>query len=83
MRFAQTACKFEGLRFGHQFFYELMYLWVAISVNVAKKGIKKIVKKVSARLHVYLRLESMNHQKIGEIIKALQICKQSTQTASL
>ena len=40
-------------------------------------------KKVSTRLHVYLRLESMNHQKIGEIIKALQICKQSTQTASL
>ena len=32
-------------------------------------------KKVSARLHVYLRVESTNHQKIGEIIKALQICK--------
>ena len=40
-------------------------------------------KKISARLHVYLRLESTNHQKIREITKARQICKQSTQTASL
>ena len=40
-------------------------------------------KKVSARLQVYFRVESTNHQKIGEIIKALQICKQSTQTAFL
>ena len=39
-------------------------------------------KKVSTRLHVYLRLESTNHQKIGEIFKALQICKSSTQTTS-
>ena len=40
-------------------------------------------KKVSARLHVYLRLDSRNHQRIGDSIEALQICKQSTQTASL
>ena len=40
-------------------------------------------KKVSARLRVYLRLESTNHQKIGEIIEALQIHKSLTQTASL
>ena len=30
-------------------------------------------KKVSERLHLYLRLESTNHKEIGEIIKALQI----------
>ena len=40
-------------------------------------------KNLPACLHVWLRLESTNHQKIGEIIKALQICKRSTQTASL
>ena len=40
-------------------------------------------KNLPARLHAYLRLESINHQKIGEAIKALQICKRSTQTASL
>ena len=40
-------------------------------------------KNLPARLHVYLRLESTNHKKIGEIIKALQICKRSTQTTSL
>ena len=40
-------------------------------------------KNLSACLHAYLRLESTNHQKIGEIIKALQICKRLTQTASL
>ena len=28
-------------------------------------------KNLPARLHVYHRLESTNHQKIGEIIKAL------------
>ena len=32
---------------------------------------------------LYLRLESTNHRTIGEIIKALQICKRSTPTASL
>ena len=40
-------------------------------------------KNLSARLHAYLRLESTNHQKIGELIKALQICKRLMQTASL
>ena len=40
-------------------------------------------KKLPARLHVYLRFESTNHKKIGKMIKALQICKQSTQTACL
>ena len=40
-------------------------------------------KNLPARLHVYLRLESTNHKKIGEIILALQICKRSTQTGSV
>ena len=40
-------------------------------------------KNLSVFLHPYLRLESTNHQKIGETIKALQICKRLTQTASL
>ena len=31
-------------------------------------------KNLPAHLHVYLSLESSNHKKIGEIIKALQIC---------
>ena len=40
-------------------------------------------KNLSVRLHAYLRLESTKHQKIGEINKALQICKRLTQTASV
>ena len=40
-------------------------------------------KNLPAHLHVYLSLESSNHKKIGEIIKALQICKRTTQNASL
>ena len=41
MRFAQTACKFEGLHFSHRFFYDLMYLLAAMSVNLEEKEIKK------------------------------------------
>ena len=37
MRFAQTACKFEGLHLCHQFFYDLMSLFGSLSLNVAKK----------------------------------------------
>ena len=40
-------------------------------------------KNLPARLYAYLRVDSTDHQKIGEIIKALRICKQSTQTAFL
>ena len=45
MWFAQTACKFEGLHFSHRFFYDLMYLLVAMSVNGAEKEIKKNCEK--------------------------------------
>ena len=45
MRFAYTACKFEGLHFGHQFFYDLMSILVAMSVNVAEEEIKKDCEK--------------------------------------
>ena len=37
MRFAYTACKFEGLHLCHQFFYDLMSLFGALSLNVVKK----------------------------------------------
>ena len=37
MRFEQTACKFEGLHLCHEFFYDLLSLFGALSVNVVKK----------------------------------------------
>ena len=40
-------------------------------------------KNLSAHFDVYLRLYLTNPKKIGDEIKALQICKQSAQTASL
>ena len=40
MRFALPACKFEGLHLCHRFFYDLMSLVEAISLNVAKEEIK-------------------------------------------
>ena len=36
MRFAYPACKFKGLYLCHQFFYDLMSLFGAFSVNVVK-----------------------------------------------
>ena len=59
MRFAQTACKFEGLHFSHRFFYDLMYLLVAMSVNVAEKEIKKIVRKIWRPITPELHLEAL------------------------
>jgi len=59
MRFAQTACKFEGLHFSHQFFYDLMYLLVAMSVNIAEKEIKKIVRKIRRPITPELHLEAL------------------------
>ena len=41
MRIVLPACKFEGLQFRHQFFYDLMSLLEAISLNVAKEKVKK------------------------------------------
>ena len=37
MRFAQTARKFKGLHLCHQFFNDLMSLFGALSLNVAKE----------------------------------------------
>ena len=59
MRFAQTASKFEGLHFSHQFFYDLMYFLVAMSVNVEEKEIKKIVGKVWRPITPELHLEAL------------------------
>ena len=57
------------------------------SVTILKLLIRAIYhlrkKNLPACLYVYLWLESTNHKKIGEINKALQICKRFTQTASL
>ena len=41
MRIVLPACKFEGLQLCHQFFYDLMSLLEAISLNVAKEKVKK------------------------------------------
>ena len=46
MRFSLLACKFEGLQLCHQFFYDLMSLLEAISLNVAKEEVKKIARKI-------------------------------------
>ena len=46
MRFALPASKFEGLQLCHQFFYDLMNLLEAISLNVAKQEVKKISRKI-------------------------------------
>ena len=37
MRFAWTACKFEGLHFCHQFFNDLLSLFDSIRLNVGKE----------------------------------------------
>ena len=46
MRFALPASKFKGLQLCHQFFYDLMSLLEAISLNVAKEEVKKIARKI-------------------------------------
>ena len=40
MRFASLTRKFEGLHLCHRFFYDLMSIVEAISLNVAKEEIK-------------------------------------------
>ena len=59
MRFAQTACKFEGLHFSHRFFYDLMYLLVAMSVNVAGEEIKKRYEKDLKTYHSSIQREAL------------------------
>ena len=51
MRFALPACKFEGLHLYHRFFYDLMSLLEALSLNVAIEEIKKNREKDLASLH--------------------------------
>ena len=51
MRFALPACKFEGLHLCHQFFYDLISLLEAISLNVAKEEIKIKCEKDPEGLH--------------------------------
>ena len=46
MQIVLPACKFEGLQLCHQFFYDLMSLLEAISLNVAKEKVKKIARKI-------------------------------------
>ena len=55
MRFAFSACKFEGLLLRHQFFYDLMSLLEAISLNVREEEIRKFARKImKAFTHEYL-----------------------------
>ena len=51
MRFVLPACKFEGLHLCHQFFYDLMSLVEAISLNVAKEEIRLNREKDPEGLH--------------------------------
>ena len=46
MRFAFSACKFEGLLLRHQFFYDLMSLLEAISLNVRGEEERKFARKI-------------------------------------
>ena len=62
MRFAQTACKFEGLYFSHRFFYVLMYVLETISVNVAEKEVKKNCEKNMETHHILKFYKSLPQQ---------------------
>ena len=44
MRFAKTACKFDGLHLCHLFFYDLWSLFGTVSLNVAKERNQEIGK---------------------------------------
>ena len=59
MRFALPACKFEGLHLCHRFFYDLMSLVEAISLNVAKEEIKKNLEKDLEGLHSRVPREAL------------------------
>ena len=59
MRFAQAACKFEGLHFSHRFFNDLMCLFVAMSVNVAEEEIKKNCEKDLETHHSRIHREAL------------------------
>ena len=59
MRFGLTACKFEGLHFSHQFFYDLMSFLVAMSVNVAQEEMKKVSEKDLETHHSRIHREAL------------------------
>ena len=59
MRFAQTACKFEGLHFSHRLFYDLMNHLVAMSVNLVEKKDKKDCEKDLETLTPELHFEAL------------------------
>ena len=44
MRFAWTACKFDGLHLCHLLFYDLLSLFGTVSLNVAKERNQEIGK---------------------------------------
>ena len=46
MRIVLPACKFEGLQLCHQFFYDLMSLLEAISLNVRGEEERKFARKI-------------------------------------
>ena len=64
MRFAWPAYKFEGLYFSHRFFYDLMSLLDAITLNVWEEEIKKFArKKMKAFTPEYLEKLNKSHTK--------------------
>ena len=59
MRFALPACKFEGPHLCHQFFYDLMSLVEAISLNVAEEEMKINREKDLEGLHSRVPQEAL------------------------
>ena len=59
MRFSLPACKFKGLHLCHRFFYDLMSLLVAMSVNVAEEEIKKNCEKDLETHHSRIHREAL------------------------
>ena len=51
MRFAQTACKFEGLHLCHLFFHDLVSLSVALSLNAANENGENGLERRHSRVH--------------------------------
>ena len=66
MQFACPACKFEGLQLCHRFFYDLVSLVEAISLNIAKEEIKMNYEKDPEALHSRVPQEAL---QIASLIK--------------
>ena len=72
MRIVLPACKFEGLQLCHQFFYDLMSLLEAISLNVADEKVKKIARKILKAFapEILKKLHQSLHQQMAAPIQS-------------